>query len=80
MSRMLFGIFLGLAFSFAQDGSVHGDFHVEGLVVIGPFFTAELICDTLLAFALTNSRTASYNLFRNCRFLPVPDSLSSDEG
>lgn len=52
MSRMLFRIFLGLAFSFAQDGAVHSDFHVESLVVIGPFFAAELIYDMLLAVSL----------------------------
>lgn len=49
---MLFGIFLGFSFPFAQNRTVHRDFHIEGLIVIRPFFTAEFIDDMLLTITL----------------------------
>ena len=52
MSRMLFGIFLGFSSPFAQNRTVHRDFHIEGLIVIRPFFTAEFIDDMLLTITL----------------------------
>ena len=61
---MLFSRFFRFSRTRPHDLAVHRDFHKEGLVVIRPFFTAELVSDIL--------RPVSLKQFLEIRFVIFP--------